>query len=85
MESPDWIRYLHYPRPQTVPIAKAIELATFHANWSAEQCAFNGGCDGDYSGQMRGVDDDWNEVKRLKRLKRAKVKEICIHCGGIPG
>jgi hypothetical protein len=84
MDSPDWIMYLPYPRPTTVPIDKAIELATFHFNRSMENCCANGGCDGDYSGQMRGVDDDEKEVKRLKRLKRAKVKQICTHCGGEP-
>jgi hypothetical protein len=78
----DWAVYLAYPRPDTVPIERAIQLAELDFNRAADNCMMNGGCDGDYSGQMQGVDALQKEVKRLKKLKRQKAKEVCTHCGG---
>jgi hypothetical protein len=72
----DWAVYLEYPRPTTVKIDRAIELAELHLKITMNACFDNGGCDGDYSGQMRGVDDDEKEVKHLKAMKRRGVERV---------
>ncbi len=79
-----WKKFLPYKLPRTVPVDEAIRLAKLDFDLDMENCIASGGCDGDYSGQMRGVDEKEAEWKRLKKLKRQSVKNICTHCGGIP-
>lgn len=66
-----WISFLPWPRPSSVPIDRAIELAKLEADMACESCSISGGYEpGGGGGQAREVEKDYAELKRLRDLKR---------------